>query len=160
MNGFVKLGLVAACCLAGASAVIAQEGGPPTPEQLQEQAVLTRQGLYKLISWQWGPTARMLRPNGAFDAAVAQKSAARIKVLATLIPDAFQADTHKATVKTRAKENIWTNLQDFSSKADDLSKAAAALEDAAKTGDKGATMKAAASVGKACGACHDNYREK
>jgi cytochrome c556 len=31
---------------------------------------------------------------------------------------------------------------------------------AAKTGDKDATLKAAAAVGKACGSCHDQYRAK
>jgi cytochrome c556 len=160
MNGFAKLGLVAACALASVSTVIAQDAGPPTPEQLAEQATLTRQGLLKVVGWQFGPVGGMLRNKVPFDAAVVQKSAGHVKVLAGMLPDAFQSDTHKATVKTKAKENIWTNQADFASKADDLQKAAAALEDAAKGGDKAATMKAAAAVGKACGACHDNYREK
>ena len=45
-------------------------------------------------------------------------------------------------------------------KSDGLTKAAAALTAAAKTGDKAATLKAAGEVGKACGACHDSYRAK
>ena len=41
-----------------------------------------------------------------------------------------------------------------------LTTAAGALVTVAKTGDKAATLKAAGEVGKACGACHDNYRAK
>jgi cytochrome c556 len=39
-------------------------------------------------------------------------------------------------------------------------KAAAGLTAAAKGGDKKAVLQAAAAVGKACGACHDNFRDK
>ena len=78
-----------------------------------------------------------------------------------MIPDVFQTDTRKfTTLKTKAQDGIWTNQADFTAKADDLGKAAAALGDAAKSGDKGTTLKAAGAVGKACGACHDNYRNK
>jgi cytochrome c556 len=159
MNRFAKFGLVAACAMAGVSTVLAQGGGPPSPEKVAETATLTRQGLLKVVAWSFGPVGAMLK-NAPFDAAVAQKSAARIKVLATMLPDAFDIDTH-TTGKgpTKAKENIWTNKADFASKAEDLSKAAAALEEAAKTGDKDATIKAARGVGGACGACHKAYRE-
>jgi len=160
MNGFTKLSVVAVCALAGASTtVLAQDAAPPTPEKLAQQATELRQGLLKLVSWSFGPVGDMLKNKTPFDAAVVQKSAGRIHELATMLPDAFQTDTRKFQVKTRAKENIWTNLADFSSKADDLQKAAAALGDAAKGGDKAATMLAARSVGKACSGCHDNYRE-
>jgi cytochrome c556 len=161
MNRFARLSLVAVCALAGGSTVIAQEGAPPSADQVAEQATLTRQGLFKVMSWSFtGPVGGMLRNKVPFDAAIAGKSAERVKELSALIPELFQSDTRKFTVKTKAKENIWSNQADFAAKADDLGKAAAALEDAAKTGDKGATMKAAGAVGKACGACHDNYREK
>jgi cytochrome c556 len=49
---------------------------------------------------------------------------------------------------------------DFDSKANDLVKAAADLEAAAKSGDEAATKKAAGAVGKTCGACHDQFRNK
>jgi cytochrome c556 len=54
------------------SAVIAQEGGgPPTPEQQAEQAVLTRQGLLKVVGFYMGPLGGMLKNKVPFDAAVA-----------------------------------------------------------------------------------------
>ena len=127
---------------------------------MAQQATELRQGLLKVMGWSMAPVGAMLRNKAPFDAAVVQKSATRIEELATMIPDAFQTDTHKFQVKTKAREGIWTNMGDFSSKADNLQKAAEAMSEAAKSGDKGTTLKAAATVGKACGACHDNYREK
>jgi cytochrome c556 len=159
MNGFTKLSVVAVLALGGASTVIAQEAGPPTPEQMADQATLLRQGLLKVVGYSFGPVGGMLRNKVPFDAAAVQKAAERVKLLATILPDVFQTDTRKFTVKTKAKENIWTNQADFATRAGDLKTAARALEEAAKGGDQGAVLKAAESVGKACGACHNSYRE-
>ena len=43
--------------------------------------------------------------------------------LAPMIPEVFQEDTHKFTLKTKAREGIWTSKADFQAKADDLAKA-------------------------------------
>jgi cytochrome c556 len=161
MNRFAKSSLIALCALAPVSAVLAQDAGPPTPEQQAQQAIETRQGVLKVMGFYMAPLGGMLKNKVPFDAAVATKSATHIAQLGAMIPDVFVFDTRKATgVKTKAQDGIWTNTADFNSKADDLVKAATALTDAAKSGDKGATLKAAGAVGKACGACHDNYRNK
>ena len=162
MNRFVKSSLIALCAFAATSAVTAQEGGgPPTPEQQAEQAVLTRQGLLKVMGFYMGPLGGMLKNKVPFDAAKAGENGAHIAQLGGMIPDVFVFDTRKVTtVKTKAQDGIWTNSADFKGKADDLVKAANALVDASKSGDKGTTLKAAAAVGKACGACHDNFRNK
>jgi cytochrome c556 len=161
MNRFVKSSLIALCAVAPVSAVLAQDSGPPTPEQQAEQAVLTRQGLLKVMGFYMAPLGGMLKNKVPFDATVAAKNGAHIAQLGGMIPDLFVFDTRKVTtLKTKAQDGIWTNQADFAAKADDLVKAANALVDAAKTGDKGTTLKAAGAVGKACGACHDNYRNK
>ena len=161
MNRFAKSSLIALCALAPVSAVLAQDAGPPTPEQQAEQAVLTRQGLLKVMGMYMGPLGAMLKNKMPFDAAVAGKSATHIEQLGSMIPDVFAADTrNKTSAKTKAQDGIWTNTADFNAKADDLVKAAAALVEAAKSGDKGTTLKAAGAVGKACGGCHENFRVK
>jgi cytochrome c556 len=161
MNRFAKSSLIALSAIAPVSAVLAQDAGPPTPEQQAEQAIQTRQGLLKVMGMYMAPLGGMLKNKVPFDAAAATKSATHIAQLGSMIPDVFTFDTRKVTtVKTKAQEGIWTNQADFDSKADDLVKAATALVDAAKSGDKGSTLKAAGAVGKACGACHDNYRNK
>ena len=161
MNRFAKSSLIALCAVAPVSAVLAQDAGPPTPEQQAQKAIETRQGLLKVMGFYMAPLGGMLKGKVAFDAAAAGKSGESIAQLGGMIPDVFVFDTRKATsVKTKAQDGIWTNQADFKSKADDLAKAADALVEAAKSGDRGTTLKAAGAVGKACGACHDNYRNK
>jgi cytochrome c556 len=160
MKLFAKSSLIALCALAPVAAVTAQDAAQ-TPEQQAEQAVLTRQGLLKVMGMYMGPLAAMLKNKMPFDAATAAKSATHIAELGGMIPDVFAADVRgKTSAKTKAQDGVWTNQADFKAKADDLVKAAQALQEAAKGGEKGATLKAAGAVGKACGACHDNYRNK
>jgi cytochrome c556 len=158
MRLLAKIG-VATCTALMLSAASAQNA-PPTPEEQAAEMTATRQGLFKLMGFNMDPMAAMLRNRVPFDAAQVQKSAARIEALAPMIPDLFKLDTRKFQVKTKAREGIWGSMADFTAKADELSKAAAALTTAAKGGDKGATMKAIGAVGKACGNCHDNFRDK
>jgi cytochrome c556 len=159
MNGITRIGVAALGSLVVASAAMAQGAPPQTPEQQAATAVLTRQAVFKLNGFVFGPVGGMLR-GAPFDAKVAEKAGARLQVLGGLIPEVFMKDTHTFTLTTKAREGIWTNKSDFDSKANDLVKAAADLEAAAKTGDEAATKKAAAAVGKTCGACHDQFRDK
>lgn len=162
MNRLTRIGVAAALTAASALAFSqAGPGGPPNPEAQAKSAIETRQGVFKLIAGQNGPLGAMQRGQREFDAAVAGRNAARIQMLADMIPELFTAD-HRAikTIKTTAKDEIWGNQADFKAKADALSKAAGAVADAAKTGDKAATVKAIAEIGKTCGGCHDAYRAK
>ena len=159
MKGFTLVGVAAVGSLILASSAMAQ-GGPPTPEQRAQAVVKQRQGLFEVQAFVFGPVGAMLR-GGPFNAAAAEKAGARLAVTASIIPEVFATDTHAVTgLTTKAREGIWTNKSDFDAKAKDLQTAAANLVEAAKTGDKGATLKAAGAVGKACGACHDQFREK
>jgi cytochrome c556 len=160
MNGITRIGIAAVGSLIVASAAMAQGAAPPTPEQKAQTSVLTRQGLFKIQIFVYGPAAAMLR-GAPFDAAVAQKAGARLAVTAGLIPEVFANDTHTFSgTPTKAREGIWTNKSDFDAKANDLAKAAGELEMTAKGGDADATKKAIITVGKACGACHDQFRDK
>ena len=59
---------------------------------------------------------------------------------------------------TRAKPEIWKNKADFSSKMDDLHKALNELQQAAAGGDRELISKRIGAAGKACKACHDEYK--
>ena len=158
MNRLSKLGLAAVCSVAAVTVALAQPA-PPTPEQMAQNAVKTRKGLFDVQSFSFGPVGAMLR-GAPFNQAAVVKAAQRVEFTAGLIPEVFQNDTRKFQVETKAREGIWTNKSDFEAKAKDLLDAATALETAAKTGDEAATKKAAGAVGKACGACHDQFRDK
>ena len=153
-----------AVALAAVSAVTFSQGagGPPSPEAQAKAAIETRQGLFKVISSQFGPIGGMLRNPDSFNAELVAKNAARIQVLSEMIPELFARDTREfKDTKTRALDGIWASQADFKAKADALTKASAAAVAAAKTGDKAATMAAAADMGKlGCSPCHDNYRAK
>ncbi|HEU4626906.1 MAG TPA: cytochrome c [Steroidobacteraceae bacterium] len=156
----VKLGAVTFLALAPVSISLAQDSAPASPEESAQKAVELRQSLFRVIGYSFGPVGGMLKNKVPFDAALAAKAGERIESLSTLIPEVFNEDTRKFQLKTKAREGIWTNKSDFQAKADDLTKAATALTTAAKGGDKKSVLQAAAAVGKACGACHDNFRDK
>ncbi len=159
MKRVVKLSLLAMCSAVAVTTVLAQDA--QTPEQQAQAAVDTRQGLQKVMGFEFvGPLGGMLKNKVPFDANVVQKNAANVAMLASLQPDIFAVDTRKFNLKTKAREGIWTNKSDFDAKSNDLVKAANDAVAAAKTGDKGATLKAVAGMGKACGACHDSFRDK
>jgi cytochrome c556 len=146
---------------AGGPPPAAGPGGPPSPEAQAKSAIETRQGLFKVIANQNGPIGGMQRGTREFDAAVVARNAARIQTLSEIIPELFVADTRAIkTFKTAALDGIWNSQAEFKAKAEGLTKAAAGLVEASKSGDKATTLKAAAEVGKACGACHDNFRAK
>ncbi len=157
MNRFSMLGLAAICSAVVLSA--SAQNGPPTPEQQAQQAVKVRQGLFDVQAYSFGPVGAMLK-GAPFNAEAAEKAAKRIQMTSSMIPEVFQTDTRKFQVKTKAREGIWTNKADFDQDAKNLQMAAEGLETAAKTGEKSATLKAAGAVGKACGKCHDEFREK
>jgi cytochrome c556 len=161
MNCISRLAVAAALCAVSAVSLAQAAAAPPSPEQVAKGAIETRQGLFKVMSAQMGPIAGLLRNQGEFNAAVVGRNAARIQTLSEILPELFANDTRqfKAT-KTIALDGIWNSQADFKVKAEALTKAAAGVVAAAKTGDKAATQKAAAEIGKACGSCHDSYRAK
>jgi cytochrome c556 len=160
MNRLTRIGVALAASAVSALAV-SQGAGPPSPEAQAKSAIEARQGLYKLMATQFGPIGGMLRNTVPFDAAVVAKNSARIAVISEIIPELFVNDTRTFTAtKTAALPGIWNSQADFKGKADALTKAANDLNAAAKGGDKAATMAAAGAVGKACGSCHDSYRQK
>lgn len=159
MKRVSKLALAAVCSLATISVVSAQ-GGPQTPEQKAQTAVKVRQGLFEVQSFSFAPAAAMLKPGSHFDPMVAETAAKRIEMTSSLIPDVFKFDTRKFMVNTKAREDIWSNMSDFTQKAQALNMAAQNLAMVAMSGDRSQTVRAIGMVGKACGNCHDQFRNK
>lgn len=76
-----------------------------------------------------------------------------------LIPALFPAGTEKGH-DTKAKAAIWSDAADFSKDAGNLTAAAEKLLTTAEANDKAAFATAFADMGKTCGACHREYKEK
>lgn len=156
MNLFSRLGLAAVCAFAAVGVSLAQSA-PTTPAGQAQAAVKLRKALFDVQFYAYMPMQALLK-GGPFNAMVARTAAARIEVTSSMIPEVFKLDTRKFHVTTRALDGIWTNTADFQQKAEDLRQAAVSLEMAAKSGAADTTRQAAFGVGKACGACHDEFR--
>ena len=150
--------LIATLSITGAIAVA--QNAPPSPEKQAEKAVEIRQGLFNVQAFAFGPVGAMLKGAAPVDAALVQKEATRVQMTSSMITEVFKLDTRKFQTKTKAKDKVWSDQEDFAKKANDLHEAAVALEAAGKKGDKSGILDAAGKVGNACKACHDEYREK
>lgn len=156
MNVVCKFGLAALCSLAVVSVGLAQSA-PTTPEGQAQAAVKLRKALFDVQSYAYSPMQALLK-GAPFNAMTAETAAERIEMTSSMIPEVFQLDTRKFHFMTRALDGIWSSMADFQQKAHDLRQAAVNLDMAAKSGDAAATKQAAVTVGKACGACHDEFR--
>ncbi|MEO8307524.1 MAG: cytochrome c [Pseudomonadota bacterium] len=148
---------------AAASALaVAQTAVTPAKSAADAKAAIeARQNVFKDIKKAYEPLTDMLKRKREFDAALVATNAVTLQGLVQQIPAHFTVDTHTFTdTKTLARENIWTSQADFKAKADAASTALGNLATVAKTGDQGATSKAIGDVGKSCGACHDNFKDK
>lgn len=162
MKKVIKKGLIATAAVAitvASSSIPSMAQKAPTPEDRAKNAVEVRQSLFKLLGFNMGPLGGMLRNLTPFDAATAKTNGENIEALAKMIPAVFAMDTREFKVKTEALDRIWGAKANFDGKAKDLEKAAQALVMAADGGNEGATKAAMAGVGKACGSCHDDFRQ-
>lgn len=124
------------------------------PEVLvkQRQAAMTLQGKY------FGPLAGMAQGKIPFDAKIVARNAGYLNALSQMPWDGFAPNT--TDVKSAALPEIWKDGAKFKSAQELLENNTVKLVDAAKGGNE-ATMKAAiGDVGKSCGGCHDNFRQK
>ena len=151
----IRKKLLTACIVAalgtGYAAVALSQVKPDTLVK-QRQAVMTLQGKY------FGPLAGMLKGSVPYDAAVVTRNAVFLDNLSQMPWDGFAESTKG--VKSFALPVIWTEGAKFEEAQDQLRTAVGALNAATKGGNEGAVKAAIGDVGKACGNCHDNFREK
>ena len=124
------------------------------PEQLvkQRQAAMTLQGKY------FGPLGAMAQGKAPYDAAVIARNAAFLDVLDKMPWDGFAASTKG--VKSAALPAVFTDTAKFKEAQDRLQSEVSKLVAVGKSGDEAAVKAQLGAVGKACGGCHDNFREK
>ena len=117
----------------------------------QRQAAMTLQGKY------WGPIAGMASGKTPYNAETVARNAPSLEVLSKLPWDGFVESTKGE--KSRALPAVWTDNAKFKTAADKMQTAVAQLVKVSK-GDEATVKAALADVGKSCGACHDDFREK
>jgi len=116
-----------------------------------------RQSFFALVAANFGPMVASVKGEIPWDQSRMENWANDLAALSTLdVMRGFADGSDKGT--TRAKPDIWENKADFESKLGDLHKALEALQLATAGGDREAISKQVGAAGKACKACHDEYK--
>lgn len=157
MNKNIVPGAVLLACTGVLFTTNAQEP-PPTPAEQATVATATRQGLFKVLGYNMGAIGGMARGAVEFDAAIAERNANRIAMLAPMIPELFASDTRTFDVTTEALPIIWDNKAQFEEKAANLIAAAETFAAVARSGDQRAITAAIRPFGATCGNCHETFR--
>ena len=120
----------------------------------QRQAAMTLQGKY------FGPLAGMAQGKVPYNADTVAMNSALLDALSRMPWDGFVPASKDATVKTAALPAIWSEPAKFKEAEETFTKAVAHLVAVSRGGDEAAQKAAIGGVGKACGGCHQNFREK
>ena len=118
----------------------------------QRQAAMTLQGKYL------GPIGGMLKGSIPYDADIVARNATFLENLSRMPWDGFHPST--ANEKSRAKADIYKDMAKFRAAWETLEAESSKLGAAARAKDEAGVRATFGGVAKACGACHDNFREK
>ena len=119
-----------------------------------------RQSWFAMLAVNFGPMVAMVKGEIPWEEMQMAGYADQLAALTTLdVMRGFADGSDKGT--TRAKPEIWENKADFESRMKDLTKAVNALQIVANEGtDRKAIAAQVGATGKACKACHDDYKSK
>lgn len=151
MNRSLSSMLIAAATLVTALPAAAQFAKP-------EDAIKYRKGAFTVMAAHFGRVAGMAQGKIPFDAKVAAQNAEVATFMSTLPFAGFGPGTDKG--ETRAKPEIWAEMDKFNAGAKKMQDEMAKLNVAAKSGNLDAIKAAAGEVGKTCKGCHDDYRKE
>lgn len=146
--------LIAAMLLAACGSVLAGSAFAQKPED----AIKYRRGVYAVIGWNFGPMAAMVKGDRPYDAAAFARHAEIVAYMSKLPLEGFVPGSDSGD--TKAKPEIWLDMDDFKAKLEKMQGEAAKLAEVAKRGDLGAVRAQFGETGKSCKACHDEYRNK
>jgi cytochrome c556 len=118
----------------------------------QRQAVMTLQGKY------FGPMAAMAQGKAPYNAATVQRNAGFLDNLSRMAWDGFDASTKGE--KSRALPAVFENKAKFDEAGARLENESSRLVAVSAKGDEAAVKAQILTVGKTCGACHQDFRSK
>ena len=113
---------------------------------------MTLQGKY------WGPLSGMAQGKVPYDANIVARNAGYLDALSKMPWDGFNANTKD--VKSQALPAVFSDTAKFKEAQDHLQSEVTKLVSVSKGGDEAAVKAQLTAVGKTCGGCHENFREK
>lgn len=150
----MKKSLVAA----GVALVVGSLGGAALAQVKPEILVKQRQSAMTLIGKYFGPLGGMAQGKVPYNAEVVQRNAGYLDVLNKMPWDGFDPSTKNE--KTRALPEVYSNQAKFKEAAERMQSEVAKLVQVSRSGDEDAVKAQIGAVGKSCGNCHDNFRQK
>lgn len=118
----------------------------------QRQAKMTLQGKY------FGPLAGMAQGKIPYNADVVARNAGFLEALSKMAWDGFDPST--ANEKSGALPAVYSDTAKFKEAQERLQNETAKLAAVSKGGDEAAVKAQIGATGKACGGCHENFRQK
>ena len=123
-----------------------------------EDAIKYRKAAFTVMATHFGRVAGMASGKIPFDAKLAADNAEIATMMSKLPYAGFVPGSDKGDTKAEAK--IWTEMDKFNAAATKMQDEMAKLNVAAKGGNLDMIKAAVGETGKACKACHDNYRKE
>ena len=134
-------------------------GMSATAQMKPEESIKYRQSGMFLVGQNFGPLAAMAQGKRPYDKDAAIKHAAVVAFVSKLPVDGFVPGTEKGG-DTKAKPEVWQEMDDFKSKMEKMQQETAKLSEVAQTGDFNALKAQIGETGKACKSCHDKFKNK
>ena len=147
-----KLLVAAVAVTLGGAALQALAQAKPDVLVKQRQAAMTLQGKYL------GSIGAMIKGAAPYNADVVSRNATFLENLARMPWDGFDPST--SGEKSKTKPETYKEMAKFTASADTLVAETGKLGTAARAKDEAGVKAAFGGVAKACGSCHDAYREK
>ncbi|HEX6997624.1 MAG TPA: cytochrome c [Gammaproteobacteria bacterium] len=117
-----------------------------------------RQGIMRAIAYKVGRLRAMTQGEIPQDDMAFTKDAEDVEALAGMLTEGFIPNS--IVDGSAALPEIWMNWDDFTSKGQELQRAATELANAARQGGYQAGQGLVQAVGQACGNCHRPYRRR
>ena len=124
-----------------------------------EDEIRYRQSVMNVVARAFGPMIAMAQGKIPYNQGIVVKNSGLLEDLIGLPWASFGPGTDKGA-PTKAGKKIWSEPAKFKDAADKVQQAVADLDKTAKGGDEKAVKVAVGHLGKACKACHDDFRTK
>jgi cytochrome c556 len=144
--------------LLAAGLAVAVMSGEALAQAKPEVLVKQRQSAMSLMGKYFGPMAGMAQGRVPYDMKIVQRNAGFLDNLSRMPWDGFTESTKD--VKSAALPVIWSESARFAEAADRLQNEASKLYAVSRSGDEAAVKAQVGAVGKACGGCHEHFRQK
>lgn len=130
------------------------------PAQVKpEEEIHYRQSVMNVMGRALGQLLNMAQNKIPYNKEAAAKNTQVLETLSGLPWTSFGPGTEKGA-PTKADMKVWSDASKFKGAADKMQQEVAKLGQAVKGGDEKATLAQVGEVGKACKACHDDFRLK